>query len=142
MEDPEEEVTDITPVASTMTADRMEQVPSLISSIQGQDSQSAQSRLSTLMSRGMQVTRVAQVHPTTQVLSTWARSHSYIKPEWYKAACETGGISYITYLYLDEESGMVCKTTYEPWNLLTRKIRKKILKFRCSILTNTCMVTY
>jgi hypothetical protein len=53
-----------------------------------------------------------------------------------------GGISYYTYLYLDEESRMVCTTTYEPWNLLTRKIRKKFLNFWCSIMTNTCMVSY
>jgi hypothetical protein len=36
----------------------------------------------------------------------------------------------------------VCTTTYEPWNLLTRKIHKKFLKFRCAILTNTCMISY
>jgi hypothetical protein len=45
-------------------------------------------------------------------------------------------------LYLDEKSGLVCTTTYKPWNLLTRKIKKKFLRFRCSILTNTCMVSY
>jgi hypothetical protein len=33
MEDQEEEVTDITPVASTMTADKVEQVLSLLASI-------------------------------------------------------------------------------------------------------------
>jgi hypothetical protein len=43
---------------------------------------------------------------------------------------------------MDEESGLVCTTTYEPWNLLTRKIKKKFLRFRCSILANTCMVSY
>jgi hypothetical protein len=85
---------------------------------------------------------VAQAHPTPQVMSAWARSHGYLKPDSYKAACETGGISYNTYLHLDEESGRVCTTTYEPWNLLTRKIKKKFLRFRCSILTITCMITY
>jgi hypothetical protein len=32
--------------------------------------------------------------------------------------------------------------TYEPWNLLNRRIKREFLKFRCSILTNTCMVIY
>jgi hypothetical protein len=68
MEDPEEEVTDITPVASTMTTDRMEQVLSPINSIQGHDSQSGQSSLSALMSGGRQFTTVAQAHPTSQDL--------------------------------------------------------------------------
>jgi hypothetical protein len=135
-------VTDITPVASTMTADRMEQVLSLINSIQGHDSQCAQSSLSALMSGGRQVTTVALAHPTAKVLGAWARKHGYIKPESYKAACETRGISYNTYLYLDEESGMVCTKTYEPWNLRTLKIKRKFLKSRCSILTNTCMISY
>jgi hypothetical protein len=49
MKNQEEEVTDITPVAPTMTADRMEQVLSLINSIQDHDSQSAHSSLSAQM---------------------------------------------------------------------------------------------
>jgi hypothetical protein len=135
-------VTDITPVASTMTVDRVEQVMSLIASIQGQDSQSAQSSLSALVSGGRQATPVAQAHPIAHVQSAWARSHGYIQPESYKAAGETGGISYNTYLYLDEESGLVYTTTNDPWNLLNRKIKKKFLRFRCSIRTSTCMVSY
>jgi hypothetical protein len=57
---------------------------------------------------------VAQAHPTAQDLSAWARRHGSIKPELYKVACETGGNSYNTYQYMDEEGGMVCRTTYEP----------------------------
>jgi hypothetical protein len=52
MEDQEEEVTNITPVASTMTNDKVEQILSLLASIQGQESQTAQSSLSALLSRG------------------------------------------------------------------------------------------
>jgi hypothetical protein len=142
MEDKEEEVIDITPAASTVSADRMEHIISLISSIQGNDSQSAQSSLSALMTGVRQAPIAAAVHPTSQVLSTWARQNGYVKPESYKAACEAGGISYNTYMYLDNENGLVCTTMYEPWNLLARRIHKKFLQFRCSILTNTCMVSY
>jgi hypothetical protein len=66
----------------------------------------------------------------------------YVRPESYKAYCETGGISPNTYLYIDEETWQVMTVTYEPWNLLNRRIKRKFLKFRCSILTNTCMVSY
>ncbi len=66
----------------------------------------------------------------------------YTKPELYKASCETGDISPNTYLYLGEETGQVMTVTYEPWNLLNRGIKRKFLKFRCSILTNNCMVSY
>jgi hypothetical protein len=107
MEDPEEEVVDITPAASTMSANRMENVMSLISSIQGNHSQTAQSSLSALLSGGRQATTVAVVHPLSQDLATWARRHGSVKPESYKAACEIGGISYNTYLYLDEENELV-----------------------------------
>jgi hypothetical protein len=138
----EEEVVITTPAASTMSADRMEHVMSLISSIQGKDSQTTQSILSALLYDGRHGTTVAVVHPSSQDLATWARRQGYIKPESYKAAHETGGISYNTYLYLDVENGLVCTTTYEPWNILKRKIHRKFLHFRCAILTNTCIISY
>jgi hypothetical protein len=53
-----------------MTNDKVEQLLSVLASIQGQDSQSAQSSLSALLSGGRQAAPVAQAHPTPQVLST------------------------------------------------------------------------
>ncbi len=138
----EEEVTDLTPGASTMTPERMEQVMSLIQSIQAQDGQTAQSCLTSIIAGAKPATQAVIVHPTSQVLTAWARAHGYTKPESYRAACETGGISYNTYLYVNETSGLVCTATYEPWNVLIRKIKRMFMKFRCSILTNTCMVSY
>jgi hypothetical protein len=84
----------------------------LISSIEGIDSQSAQSSLSALMTGVRQAPIATAVHSTSQVLSTRAHQNGYVKPELYKAACETGGISYKT--YLDNENGLICTTIYEP----------------------------
>ena len=37
---------------------------------------------------------------------------------------------------------MVTTVTYEPWDMLSRIITKMFLKFRCAVLTNTCMTAY
>jgi hypothetical protein len=82
---------------------------------------------------------VVQTHPTPGALTAWATNHGYVKPESYKASCKTGGISNNTYLYLDEKPGLVMTFTYKPWTLLNRRMKRK---FRCAILTNTCMISY
>jgi hypothetical protein len=88
------------------------------------------------------VTTIAEIHQAPRDLSQWATRKGYVKPEFYKAACETGGISCNTYLYLENDTGLVCTCTYEPWNVLAMEIHRKFLKFRCSILTNKCTVSY
>jgi hypothetical protein len=55
-----------------------------------------------------------QVHPASGALIRWATSHGYVKPDSYKSACETGGFSGNTYLFLDEDTGLVMTVTYEP----------------------------
>jgi hypothetical protein len=67
-EDKEEEVTGVAPAASTMTNTQMQQVISLLNSIQVQDSQSAQSSLTAILPGSRQVTPVVQTHPTPGAL--------------------------------------------------------------------------
>jgi hypothetical protein len=95
-----------------------------------------------LLSVGRQAATVVATHPSNSDLSLWAHRQGYQKPDSYKSAYKSTGISFNTYLYLDEENGLVCTTTYEPWNILSKKIHRKFLKFRCAILTNNCMLSY
>ena len=65
---------------------------------------------------------VVQAHPAAGILTRWATSHGFTVPTSYKEACETGGISMGTYLFLDPETQTVMTVTYEPWDLLYRII--------------------
>jgi hypothetical protein len=141
-DDHEDEVTDITPTSTALTQDRYKHVVTLFSHIQGNNNLSKQSTLQVLLSGGRQTATVVATHPSNSDLLLWAHRQGCQEPDSYKSACETAGISYNTYLYLDEENGLVCTTTYEPWNILSKKIHRKFLKLRCAILTNNSMLSY
>jgi hypothetical protein len=140
-EDLEEEVSHGAPSTSTLTSEKSELVLSLLSAIQSQDPM-AMTHLQALMDVTSPPIPVLPVHPVAGVLTRWATSHGFIKPGNYKESCETGGISAGTYLFLDPETQMVTTVTYEPWDMLSRIITKMFLKFRCAVLTNTCMTAY
>jgi hypothetical protein len=88
-EDHEDEVTDINPPTAALTQDRYEHMVTLLSQIQGNDTQSAQSTLQVLMSGGKQATTVVATHPSNSDLLLWAHRQGYQKPDSYKTACET-----------------------------------------------------
>ena len=91
-EDQGKEVTGVATAASVMTTPQIQQVMSLLHSIQCQDNQSAQSSLIAILSENRQATPVVQQHPTPASLNASATSHGDVKPN-YKASCNTGGIS-------------------------------------------------
>ena len=94
----EEEVSNGAPSTTTLTQERSELVMSLLSAIQSQDPQAIH-HLQALMDGPSTPVPVVQVHPAAGVLTRWAQSHGYVKPTNYKESCETGGISWGTYLF-------------------------------------------
>jgi hypothetical protein len=114
---------------------------SLLTAIQANDPQ-AQSHLHALMTGARPPAPTVQVHLAPAALTRWATNYGYSKLDSCKNACETGGFSGNTYLFLEEDTGLVMTVTYEPWNLLSMIILKMILRFWCAVLTNTCMTSY
>ena len=140
-EDMDDEVNTMPATAVSITPERSQLVVNLLRAIQSQDPNTA-SHLTALMQGTAPTPAVVMEQPTPAVLTRWATSHGIVKPTSYKECCETGGFSGNTYLYWDAEAQMVKTITYEPWDILSRLIKKLFLKFRCSVLTNTCMTSY
>ena len=109
-EDLEEEVSHGAPSTSTLTSEKGELVLSLLSAIQSQDPM-AMTHLQALMDVASPPVQVVPVHPATSVLTRWATSPGFIKIGNYTESCETGGISAVTYLFLDPATQMVTTAT-------------------------------